>query len=1039
MNLKLRRIAMLLCMLVIQISYSQSQKITVTGTVSDASGPLPGVVVLVKNTSIGTQTDFDGNFSIEAIVGAILDISYVGMVSIQKTVQNSSPLQITMEEDTEALEEVVVTAMGLTRKKNDLGYAVEAVKGSELTKTTETNFVNSLSGKVAGVNITQQSGTPGGSSKIVIRGASSLTGSSQPIFIVDGIPISNTSYNSDGITGNADVGNRAGDINPADIESVSVLKGAAAAALYGARAKNGAVIITTKKGKEGQKLKVTISSALTTDNVLKLPTYQNEYAQGALGTYDKDKLNGWGPKISEVQDQTFEDFKGDIVTLKANENNVKNFFETGITKSNSVSIAGGTSDATYRLSYANLNQTGVIPGSQYIRNNFGLNSGFKFSDKFSANTNVSYISSTSNGRPQQGSNDPNVLTSKILGMSRTIDSNDLKNNYVDELGNTIGLTERVNNPYWIINKNPFNIDVERIIGSAELKYKFTDEIALVERIGTDFYNEDRHKRYAKGTLGQLDGQFVNYDIFNQIINNDLYLTLNKKINTDFTVSAILGHNIFQEQWERTTTTATDLTVPDLYNYANAKDNIPTNFSSLKRLIGVYGDITIAYKNLLHLNITGRNDWSSTLPKNNNSYFYPSASISFNFSELMEENEILNFGKLRASYAEVGSDTNPYQLDYTYSPASTYFVQYSLSNNFPHNNVVGYQSPRNLPNSNLMPQSKREFEIGTDLRFFKNRILLDLNYYNSSTTDQIVDIDTPLSTGFYSKTVNVGEIKNSGIEISLEVTPFRSNNFSWIANITYNNNKQEVVSLTEGLPEYNLQSGWSGLQIKAQPGESFGLYGTAWKRNDQGQIIINQTSGLKEVETNQRLGNINPDYIMGFNNNFVYKNFALSFLIDIKKGGTLFSGTVSNLRSNGLTEETLANRGETFVDGGVAEIDNGDGTFTYTENEQPVANMEEYWTHQAGTSNSEGSTFDASYVKLREVSFFYTFPNKYIEKTFLNSVRLGIQGRNLWIIHDNVPHIDPEASFLGSSSIGGGVEFNSVPSTRSIGFNAQLTF
>ncbi len=1039
MKTKFSGILTLLLAFVVQLTFAQEK--TISGTVSDDSGlPLPGATVLVKGTTTGVSTDFDGKYSITAAQGETLVISFVGYTTREVKVGASNSINIKMSEDAQALDEVVVTALGISKKEKGLGVSIGEVDSESLNVARSASPINALSGKVSGLKITQQSGTPGGSSSIIVRGATSLSGDNQPIFVIDGMPISNQSINADGITGGIDGGNRAGDLNPDDIETISVLKGASASALYGARAKNGAIVITTKKGKKGSGVKVELNSSMRFDSPLKLPNYQNEYAQGTLGTYDKDKVNGWGPKISDVSDQTFEDFKGDMVTLTAKPDNVEDFFKTGMTKINTIAISGGGEGGDYRASYTNTDVEGIMPNSSYNKNNFSVNAGKNFSEKFSARTNVNYISSKSNGRTQQGSNDSNVIIDNILGMSRTISFKDLEDNYIDLAGNQIGLTNRSNNPYWVINKNPFTTNVERIIASNQFTYKINDNLSIVDRIGTDFYNEDRQKLYAKGTIGDLQGRFTNWHYYNQIINNDLYLSYEKKNNDGISVSGIIGHNLYQTKYKRTTIDAENLIVAGLYSLANTEKTIATDYRSKKKLYGLYADINLDYKDTYFINITGRNDWSSTLPDGNNSYFYPSVNGAVVFSELIGKNDILNFGKIRGGYAEVGSDADPYSLEFGYSPATSYFVQYSLNNNIPQGGIIGFQAPRILPNAELKPQRKKEYEFGLDLRLFKNIVDFKFTYYNSNTEDQLINIDVPLSTGFYEKAINAGVVNNKGIEIDLNISPFRniSENFRWDIGVTFNKNKQKVKSLIEGLNEFQLQSGWSGLTIKAAPGEEFGLYGTAFRKDDDGNYIINADTGLKEVESSQRLGNISPEWTAGINNSFSYKGLNLSFLIDIKEGGTLYSGTTAALRSSGLVAETLANRGETFIDTGVNEV-NDNGNISYTTNTTPVKSQEDYWGNQSAVANTQGNIFDASYVKLREVALSYTIPRKLIENTGFSNIRFGIEGRNLWIIEDHVPHIDPEVNFFGAGGPPATIEFNSVPSIKSIGFNVQLTF
>lgn len=1034
-----KNLLFLLACLLVSVSQVLAQASSVKGLViSEEDGmPIIGASVLVKGTNVGTITDFEGNFVLTNLPEGSdkLVISYIGMQTQEVSVKPS--LKVVLKSDTKLIDEVVVTAIGIKRSEKSLGYAVTSVKNDELTTARESNVLNSLSGKVAGLQIGSSSGTAGGSSSIQIRGASSISSVSSPLFVIDGMPIDNDSYNPDRTNGVIDVGNRAGDLSSDDIESINVLKGAAATALYGARAKDGAIVITTKKGSKGSAVSISVNSSTRFDRVLKLPDFQNSYAQGNYGDYNVKLLNGWGPNINSVSNQKFTDFLGREVTLQAYPDNVKDFYRTGMSYINNVALSGGTDKADLRLSVSTTNQEGVIPGSDYNKYVFAINGGMDFTPKFNGRVSAQYIRSDSKGRPAQGSNDQNVLIPVINSLPRTVNINDVRNNWIDSDGAQIALDPdgKSNNPYWIINKNAFTNSLNRIIGNVVLTYKPIEGLTIMNNAGTDYYNETRRKVYSKGTIGNLDGQFQTWDLYKRIINNDLMISYERTFAEDFNVKVMLGHNIYQENWTNNSVLAQNLIVDGLYNYKNAKTTSPDYYSYVKRMVGVYGDISFGYKDMLYIGVTGRNDWSSTLPVNHRSYFYPSVSGSFVFSELIPANKVLSFGKLRVSYANVGSDEDPYKLAFLYTPVNSYFLQYGLTNVLPHNGLVGFTGPKVLPNENLKPQNQASFEVGTDLRFLNNRIRLDFTYYRSVTSNQIVSIDVPLSTGYFANNINAGKIMNQGVEIALGLTPVEVKNFKWDVDVTFASNKQVVQELAEGLSEYALTSGLSGLQIKAPVGGSFGLYGTGWKRDDNGNYVINEKTGLRETVNNVRLGDIYPDFTMGINNRFTYKGFSLSFLIDIRQGGSLYSETVGDLRYKGLAAETAVNRENTnFIEAGV--IMNADGT--YRPNDVPVKSMQDYWQHLSKSGNNEGNIFNASYVKLRELNFSYSFPRKWFSKYWVKSLDLGFEARNLWIIKDHVPHIDPEANFFGPSQIGGGVEFYSIPSTRSLGFNVRLT-
>lgn len=1010
-------------------------------TDSKTGAPLEGVSVKVKGTNTGVSTGSDGSFELSAKPGTTLVISSTGFEA--KEVKASSNLSISLAQDVRSLSEVVVTALGIKRSEKSLGYSAAKVKGEELTKARESNLVNALSGKVSGVRVNAQSGTLGGSARIIIRGATSLNGDNQPIFIVDGVPILNsTSAGGTGQRNNVDFGNKAGDINPDDIETLNVLKGSSATALYGARAKNGAIVITTKKGKKGSTTSVEVNSSVRFDNALKLPDFQNEYAQGTYGVYDLKFTNGWGPKISDVQDVTYPDFLGDQVTLKAYENNVKDFFNTGVSYNNSVSFAGGGDNSDYRLSLASLNQTGIIPGSKLDRYTISLNSGREFNKKLSSRFGISYFKTNGVGRSAQASNNLNIITSSIYGLPRTVDINKLKNNFENPVtGEQIYMsTDRNgNNPYWITKYNRNNNTVDRIQGNFNLTYTPAKWLTISNTLGADIFTEKRDFLVKKGTAGFQDGEFTTVDLFSRQLNNDFVVTADKKIN-DFSFKLIAGHNVFERETRGVSVLATALTVDQLYAYANAASKDPNNTYTKQRLVGVFGDFGVSYKDFAFLNVTGRNDWTSTLPKNKNSYFYPSVSGSFVFSEFLKDLSWLDYGKLRASWANVGGDADPYQLSFQYTPVTTVFIQYVSANAtlFPFAPInTAYSGPRTLPALEFAPQNQKSTEFGVDLKFLKSRIGLSFTYYNNLTTEQLINIDVPTSTGYFAKFLNAGAVRNKGIELDLNIVPVKTRNFDWSIDVNFGRNRQVVEELVGDLKTYTLVTGYSGLAIKAPVGEGFSLYGTKWRRSPDGEFVIDKTTGLRLFDVDQKIGNIFPDYTMGITNSFNFKGITLSGLIDIRKGGVIYSGTTATLRASGLTEETLENREKIFIDNGV----NYDaGTDKYTANATPVQSMQDFWsTSYAATSNTEGNVFDASFVKLREIRLSYALPKKFLGKSFVKGIEFGVEARNVAILKSYVPHVDPEQNFFGAGSVGEGVEFNSVPSTRSIGVNLRLNF
>jgi TonB-linked SusC/RagA family outer membrane protein len=1033
-----------LCIILLFSSGIIAQTRTITGVVKNVKGePVSNVSVTTKGARSGTSTDNDGKFSFQVPASTkSLEISSVNYASQEVRVSDKNDISITLVPGNQTLNEVVVVALGISKDKRAVGYSTATVKGDDLIKARETNVINSLAGRVSGVRVNAASGTLGGSSKIIIRGANSLDGDNQPLFVVDGFPINNST--SAGGTGgtNIDYGNRAGDINPDDVETMTILKGAAAAALYGSLAKNGAVIITTKKGKKNSKTNISVNSSIRYDNILKLPEFQNEYAQGNYGVYDLKYSNGWGPKLSGVQDLKFKDFLGRDVSLTAKPTNVGDFFKTGVSYINNVAFSGGGDNSDYRLSLSNVKETGIIPETKLDRYSIALNAGRDFTDKLSSRISVNYTKTTGIGRPAQASNNSNIITQAIFGLPRTVDLQDIKDNVYLPIPDLVTGPQRFlttdktgNNPYWIMENNKNNNYVDRLIATTTLSYKPFKWLTISDNLGTDFYTENRFATVRKGTAGFLQGQFQTTDIFSRRVNNDLTISSETKIK-DFGIKVLLGNNILDRFSRGNSVTATGLTIDQLYTYSNAAVRNPTYSYAQQRLLAVYGEVGVNYKNYAFLDVTGRNDISSTLPLENRSYFYPSFTGSLIFSELLHTNW-LSYGKVRAGYAIVGSDVDPYSLNFLYTPATTVFVQYisPAPTVFPFGGITTpFSGPGILPTLLLQPQKQKTFEVGTDLKFFKSRIGIGLTYYNTLTSNQLVRIQVPTSTGYTNNFINAGGVRNKGIEADLNLIPVKTRDFTWTIDVNFGKNKQTVEKLFGSLKDYTLASGYSSLLIKAPIGGTFGLYGTGWLRDPEGNVVIDANSGLRKTAPSIRFGDIYPAWTGGIRNSFAFKTFTMDFLVDVRKGGVFYSGTVASLRTSGLAAETLENRDKVFVDKGVVL----DASGKYIPNTVPVQSMQDFWANYSSTGNTEGNVFDASFIKLREIRLSYALPAGSFKKGFVKGVEFGVEGRNLWIIKSFVPHIDPELNFFGSGGAGEGVEFNSIPSTRSIGLNLRLS-
>ena len=1035
----------------ITLQQTFSQEGVISGKVMDESGmPVLGVTVLIEGTKTGTQTDFDGNYSIKASIGKVLIFSYLGMKSEKKLIQNSSLINVTMQEDEESLDEIVVTAMGIERAEKTLGYAVSTVKSADFEEARETDVVQALQGKISGVQITGQGGGVGSSTKITIRGLTRISGNNQPLWVVDGVPISDANDFSDSrTTGSIDYGNRAQDINPDDIESLTVLKGASAAALYGSRASNGVIVVTTKKGKGDGKATITYSSTIRFDSPLLLPDFQNTYGPGNQGIYNEDDgdtvqsaSKGWGPAISSGTPYT--DLAGNAQTFQANPDIQKDFYNLGSTVSHNFAVSGASNDGKndYRLSSSHTSVKGILPGSLLNKLNLGLNSGSQLSNKLKSRFSINYINTGIEGAVSKGVNDPNVLTSIINRLPRITNIEVLKPWIADDgITQLSPIDEDTNNPYWIVNENHRTSDTERFFGNVSFDYTPVEHLTMLGRVGYDSYNTKHFRSNHVGTLGYLDGNYKDNYISRKQLTLDYLATYDNSFG-NFDVTLMAGVQWNEREYEQNGNLGTSLSIPELFSPGNVASNSPTKNYSLKQIFGAFGDFTMTYKKWLTLNATARNDWSSTLPVNGNSYFYPSVALSFVFSDAFNiDKSILSYGKLRTNWANVGGDTTPYQLDYLYYPQTSYYGQFNTAGTFPFNGQIAYSGPNSLPNADLKPENQLNKEIGIELGFFKNRIKIDATYYKNTTTDQIIPLSTPASTGYSTAWTNLGEISNTGFELELGLKVIRSEKFKWNLDANFSTNETIIEDLGD-LEQYTLASSFGGLVVAAEEGKSIGLYGNRFARAVDGdgntiedQILVN-SNGLRFEGDNGRLGNITPDFTMGLTSVFSYKGWRLSTTFDWKQGGILYSQTVGTLRTSGLAAETATDRETLFVDPNTF-VDNGDGT--YSENTIAIPSVQQYWNSYSSSTIHESNTFDATYIKWRELGLSYSFNKKQLQNIPFTALSLSLQGRNLAIFNTSIPHIDPETNLFGSSSNGGGIEYNGLPSTSSIGLSVKVKF
>jgi TonB-linked SusC/RagA family outer membrane protein len=1031
----MRKILFLSFFLLFGLTYQlHAQERIVAGKVTSATdgGALPGVNVTVKGAAGGTITDVQGQYSISVPQSdAILVFSFVGTQSQEIEVGNKNVINVAMRDDIKQLNEVVVTALGIEKEKRGLGYAVQDVKGEDLIQARESNVLNSLSGRVAGVQIVNSSGAVGASSRVVIRGNNSLRSNNQPLFVVNGIPIDNSTNRNDGY-GGVDFGNAASDINPNDIESISVLKGPAASALYGARAANGVILITTKSGKGAQGLGITFDHNSTFETPLRLPDYQNEYGQGypdSKGVPQFSYVDGaggglmdgvdesWGPRFDG---QPRSQFFGEGSWV-ASPNNVKDFFEVGRTMTNNLAISGGNERANARLSVTNMNQKGILPNTDLRRNVVNLSSNMKLNDRLSANANIIYTQNASDNRPGNGYGGENVMQ-QFIWFGRQVDISRLKN-YENPDGTQYNWNYNYhNNPYWILYKNTNSSNRNRVNGNVSLKYNFTDWLSLQGRIGTDVYSEMRKRVYAKNTVDWPDGRFIENNINFQEINADFLLSATKSITSDITLSGSFGGNTMKSNYTDNQILVRALIAPNLYSTQNS-DGAPavTQFATRQEINSFYGTAGFNYKNFFFLDLTGRNDWASTLPDGQNSFFYPSISSSFVFSDAFNlENSILSFGKIRGGWAKAGNYADPHRL------------RNLMAAGDPFGSIPNYTVHNRLAPLDLKHETTTSTEVGTELKFFQDRLGLDVTYYRSMTYDQIIEVPVSATSGFRTRVVNAGSISNNGIEAVLNATPVQlSNGFKWDVAVNFARNRSEVVELDPSITSYRMATYW-GLNLEARPGYPYGtFFGSGYLRDDQGNIVVN-ANGIPRRDPVQRvLGNILPDWTGGIRNSVSYRNASLSFLVDMRKGGDIFSVTHMFGRYAGVTEETVEGREDgILVPGSV--VANADGSYSPNTVRATAIGYNQglYGTHEA-------HIFDGSFVKLREVVLSYNLPKSLLGKTQLSGASISLVGRNLLLLHSNIPHVDPETAF-GADDLSQGFEFGALPSTRSYGVSLRVT-
>lgn len=1050
-----------------------AQQATVTGAVTDPEGiPLPGVNILVKGTTNGTETDFDGQFTIDAEMGETLVFSYLGMKSQEIEVTGDEELEITLEGDENKLDEVVVTALGIKREKKSLGYATQEVGGESVSDVATQNFTNALSGKVAGLKV-KSSGTMGGSTNVVIRGNSSLTGSNQALFVVDGTPIINQNSNTSGQrggTGGYDYGNAAGDISPDNIESINVLRGAAATALYGERAANGAIVIETKKGKRNQGMGVSIRSSVTFSEVdsKTLPKYQNKYGAGYSPGYDTGDgflltdINGDG-NLEETTPFTEDASYGarfdpnrmiyqwnsiypELDTYMqpspwvAGAHTPNDIWDTGHATINSVALDGGDEDGSFRVSFTNHMQTGGLPNSEIKKNNVKFSGSQDLTDRLTASANITFIKTDGQGRYGTGYDNQNLMQTFRQWNQRNVDLYGMRDAY-NQTGKNITWNPNspsnrtpiyTDNPYWVRNEN-FQTDTRnRYYGNVNLNYEISDAFSVLGRFTFDTYSELQEERINVGSnavssYSRFDNRVAEY-------NYDMILNFNKDLTPDLNLDGNIGFNIRRnEQTYIRASTNGGLNAPGFYALSNSKDPLeaPLEYDADQMVDGLFARAGIGYMNTYFIEGTIRRDRSSTLPKSDNTYYYPSVSTSVLLSNIIKE-DWLDFAKFRANYAQVGSATDPYNVYNTYNINTPFDGQGSAS------------LKDRLNNLDLKSETSTSYEVGLEGSLLGDRVNFDFTYYQTRTKDQITPVPISNASGYSTKLLNAGEIENKGFEVLVGFVPLQSEDFRWNLNVNWSKNKNKVISLTDGISNLELASFQGGVSINAAPGEPYGaIRGTDYVYDDQGNKIVD-SNGYYEVSSNNNeiIGEMQPDWNAGIMNTFTYKNISLSFLIDIQEGGDIFSLDTWYGMGTGVYDVTagindLGNEMRApIADGGGVILPGVDGNGDPNTKRIPVGTASDSPYGYSNDAN-KGHVYDASYVKLRELSLTYRFDEKFIEKLPFTDASISFTGRNLWIIHKNIPYSDPEAG-LSSGNVQG-YQSGAYPATKEYGLNVKLKF
>ncbi|TKG95814.1 SusC/RagA family TonB-linked outer membrane protein [Puteibacter caeruleilacunae] len=1027
---------LLLVFLLLNVVFAQAwAQQTITGTVTskDDGEALPGVNVIVKGTTTGITTDLDGKYSLVVSDDATtLVFSFIGMTTQEVEIAGRTVVNVQMTAEALGVDEVVVTALGIKRDKKALGYAVQEVKGEALTEVRTTSVANALQGKVAGVNFSQSGSGLGGSTRVTIRGNSSLNDNNNPLWVVDGVPIDDSQQREgSGEWGGSDGAGAASQLNSEDIESISVLKGASAAALYGSRAANGVILVTTKKGKAGA-LKVNFNTNYTVEKVTDYYDFQNVYGQGNGGTYSPSSKTSFGPKMEGQMIDNWREGRSSYA-MTPQTSRVEDFYRNGTNLTNNLAISGGSEKTTFRLSLMDSRNKGITPFHELNRQSADLNSGIVAWDKLKINAKVNFIKEKVKNRPYMGEYGTMM---QFVFMPRSIRLEDL-NPGLNEDGQQIlygGATSTYSNPYYQVQygRNE-RTDRYRVISILSADWEINDMLTFSTKAGVDYYRDQDKEFGHQDNFGDGGSYKLAEKNFREV-NVDALLKFNKQLNDDWTIGLNVGTSVMNTKKESVTNTAKNLIVKGLYTLGNGESVDTSEGYSEKEIQSVYGFGNIAYRNWAYLDFTARNDWSSTLPSDNRSFFYPSISASFVVSDMLKDwgKDLpvwISFAKVRASWAQVGNDTNPYRT------RSTYSLKQNGTNETTYAN-----KPDNLPFSDLKPEEQTSRELGFDIRLFNNRIGLDLAMYNTSTKNQILSIETPSTSGYKKRWINAGEIENKGIELALNIVPVKTENFNWDMTLNWSKNKNKIVELSK---EYSIEKfGLGGTRLLDVYAIEGGEYGEIWGKKTfvrdeaTGKVIVDENGMPYTSGGKRKVGSINPDWLGSISNRLTYKNFFMTMLIDIKKGGDLISMTDAHGTSVGTGLRSLDGREGGFVVDGL--VGSSDGTNSGQQNTVKV-DPESYWANIGGAYGvAEAFMYDAGFVKMRELSIGYSLPSSILNGTPFSSIKASLVGRNLFFIYRDTPGTNPEGS-NGRKDEQQAYEISSLPVTSTFGFNLNFTF